>query len=163
MLFLKLFHGIKNTFIVKPHAVDNRLVIPQTEQPFFGISWLRLGCHRSYFHKAKAKIGKFVVQFGILIKTGGKTHRIFEFYSKYLTLQSAVVYDKYFSEQPAQSQYGKEFDGPKRKVVNGLGVKQKKYRANQVFVHSNRILHKNKNSSNSSCHFGQFSSTDLLM
>src|SRR5680860_952640 len=122
MLFFQAFDGIEDALIVKTHSVDNGMILFQAEQSFFGVSFLGFRGQRSDFHKTESEIGKFVVEFGILVKAGCQSHWIFKADAENLTLQTLILQSIHPSKNTRKTDIRKKMDKRKSKVMGTLRI-----------------------------------------
>mmetsp|Transcript_11444 Transcript_11444/g.70303 ORF Transcript_11444/g.70303 Transcript_11444/m.70303 type:complete len:351 (+) Transcript_11444:552-1604(+) len=66
-------------FAVESVSIDDGALVHQSKDAWFRISRLRLGCHRSHFHVAKAEVQQSVDGFAILVETSCETDGIGKF------------------------------------------------------------------------------------
>src|SRR5690606_37685940 len=76
--FADLREQMVNTFVVKTHAIDNRLLFGYAKQARAGITRLRPGRHSSYFDKAETQAAKRIKIIAVFIQPCGQTDRIAE-------------------------------------------------------------------------------------
>ena len=67
--FFNLRQGMINPFIIKPHAINNRLMLWQTEQAGFRVTRLWSWCQRTHFDETKTQRGQTLNVVSIFIQT----------------------------------------------------------------------------------------------
>ena len=82
-----MLNSILYTFIIDAEAVYYRSVTRDSETSRLRITILRLGGEGADFNETESEVGHIVIEFSILVKTSGKTYRVWELYSENLSGQ----------------------------------------------------------------------------
>ena len=90
-MFLEGRQGRLRTIIIYTHAVYQGAVFLKAEEAGRGVAGLRLGSERTYLHKAEAEVRQIVVKLAVLVKAGGKAHRVGEFDAEELPLERTAA------------------------------------------------------------------------
>lgn len=133
---LEIPDGLKDTFVVDTHAVDERLILGQPEKAGFRVAGLRLRSQGTDFNESETEMRELIVGIRILVQSAGQTDRIGEPDPEDFPFQGGIVpFVKETDQVAGERKLPEQPEATHRQLMGKFRIEPEQDRSDEEFVH----------------------------